>query len=346
MSNPDEEEQGKTAPDPGYGGIEDVDLTPDPNTEDGQASHAKHGRHRAKKAKDVPSKENDALIAEKFMQLYDLLDESQKMEVMSSLDADDDEPSRGSDWAQGLDLDTDFYPGYEKRSRRGEDPDGNDYDGENLHDGDDDESIDLRKAARSGDPRKREQAAKASKRKAARRMEEEEDLEEGVYDLISGSDTEDGEDWSTFDEMDDDAVLADNGDSGAVKLTDSIITYETERYINPKTDRPYSRMRLRNQPPILKFRQHRAGTSEDEDESVDIIITRPLAMQLSALMADIVKAYDGVPLEERKKEPFSFKRLRKSISDTWRYEPAKVIIVVIIVIVFLVFGVYGVIQGL
>ena len=146
--------------------------------------------------------------------------------------------------------------------------------------------------------------------------------------------------------MDDDAVLADNGDSGAVRLTDSIITYETDRYINPKTDRPYSRMRLRSQPPVLKFRQHKAGTSEDEDESVDIIVTRPLAMQLSNLMGDIVKAYDGVPVEDKKREPFSFKHLRKSIADTWRYEPAKVIIVVLITIIAVVFGVYGIIQGL
>ena len=298
--------------------------------------------HRTSK----PSKENDALIAEKFMQLYDLLDESQKMEVLSGLDSSKE--SGDGEW-----LDTDFYPGYEGRS--GHDDETRDLEEAGDPDdltSDDDEDLDSnkRKLARSGDPRKREKARHARGRsKDGERFESgyefEEDVEDGRdhYDEI---DNDNEEAWSTFDEMDDDAVLADNGDSGAVRLTDSIITYETDRYINPKTDRPYSRMRLRSQPPVLKFRQHKAGTSEDEDESVDIIVTRPLAMQLSNLMGDIVKAYDGVPVEDKKREPFSFKHLRKSIADTWRYEPAKVIIVVLITIIAVVFGVYGIVQGL
>lgn len=291
-----------------------------------------------------PSKENDALIAEKFMQLYDLLDDSQKTKVLSGLDSSKE--SGDGEW-----LDTDFYPGYEGRS--GHDDETEDLeetgDADDLtSDGDEDLDSNRKKLARSGDPRKREKARHARGRsKNGERIrsgyEFEEDAEDGRdhYDEI---DNDNEEAWSTFDEMDDDAVLADNGDSGAVRLTDSIITYETDRYINPKTDKPYSRMRLRSQPPVLKFRQHKAGASEDE--SVDIIITRPLAMQLSNLMGDIVKAYDGVPVEDKKREPFSFKHLRKSIADTWRYEPAKVIIVVLITIIAIVFGVYGIVQGL
>lgn len=164
----------------------------------------------------------------------------------------------------------------------------------------------------------------------------------------SEDDTDDDEpddEYATFDEMEDE-VLADNGDSGAVKLTDSIITYETRRYINPKTDKPYSRMRLRKEPPVLEFRQHRRGTTEDEDEMVNIIITRSVAAQLNVLMGNILKAYDGIPIEDSKKEPFSIRNLKKNMANAWRYEPAKVVIAGIIIVVFLVLGVYGMIQGM
>lgn len=160
----------------------------------------------------------------------------------------------------------------------------------------------------------------------------------------TGDDVEEDGDWRTFDEIeeeDDDSVLIDNVDSGAVKLTDRIITYETNKFINPKTDKPYNRFTLMKTPPVLTFKQHHTGTSEDEDETVSIIMTRALAEKLHQLTGDILKAYNGIPLDDKNKEPVTLKNIKGKIQDMWTYEPVKLVITVIISLIIIALVVYG-----
>lgn len=150
------------------------------------------------------------------------------------------------------------------------------------------------------------------------------------------------EDLKTFDQLEEDDVLADSSESGAVRVLDSIVVYETENWMNEQTGKPYNRVRLRQQPPTIKFKQHVSGDETGEyDSEVKLVVTRKLAMQLGSLFDAIVASYDGRPIEDKDKKPVTLESAKRWLSDQWKYEPGKVIVVAVLAVLAIVLGVYA-----
>lgn len=176
--------------------------------------------------------------------------------------------------------------------------------------------------------------------------EDVEDDEDGLPDYDDGS--EDGEEeWTeeqlkTFDQLEEEDVLADSDSAGAVRVLDNIVVYETENWMNEQTGKPYNRIRLRQQPPTIKFKQHVSGDETGEyDSEVTLVVTRKLAMQLGTLFDAIVASYDGRPIEDKNKQPVTIESAKKWLSDQWKYEPGKVIVVCVLAALVVVLGVYA-----
>ena len=150
------------------------------------------------------------------------------------------------------------------------------------------------------------------------------------------------EDLKTFDQLEEDDVLADSSESGAVRVLDSIVVYETENWMNEQTGKPYNRVRLRQQPPTIRFKQHVSGDETGEyDSEVKLVVTRKLAMQLGSLFDAIVASYDGRPIEDKDKKPVTLESAKRWLSDQWKYEPGKVIVVAVLAVLAIVLGVYA-----
>lgn len=166
-------------------------------------------------------------------------------------------------------------------------------------------------------------------------------------DKTAASDGEEDEEWDdealkTFDEMEEEDVLSDSDDSGAVRVLDSIVVYETENWLNEQTGKPYNRVRLRQQPPTIKFKQHVTGDETGEyDSEVKLVVTRKLAMQLGSLFNAIAASYDGRPIEDKNKQPVTVESAKKWMSDQWKYEPGKVIIVAVLAVLAIALGLYA-----
>lgn len=162
-------------------------------------------------------------------------------------------------------------------------------------------------------------------------------------------DSDDESDGNVDDEEENDDLngetLLSNDDSGAVRVLDSLIYYEVQDWFNEKTGKPYNRIRLLQEPPRFIIRQHMTGDEIGEDDSmVTIVVNRELAAALSETFTDIRKSFDGEPLD-KKREPFSWTRVQKSISDMWKYEPIKVVLAIIIVLILIAAVVYGAIVS-
>lgn len=171
-------------------------------------------------------------------------------------------------------------------------------------------------------------------------------VEDSLPDYGHGS--EDGEEeWTeeqlkTFDQLEEEDVLADSDSAGAVRVLDNIVVYETENWMNEQTGKPYNRIRLRQQPPTIRFKQHVTGDETGEyDSEVTLVVTRKLAMQLGSLFDAIVASYDGRPIEDKDKQPVTLESVKKWLSDQWKYEPGKVIIVCVLAVLVVILGVYA-----
>lgn len=174
-----------------------------------------------------------------------------------------------------------------------------------------------------------------------------EDGEDDPSDYDDGSEDGDEEEWTeeqlkTFDQLEEEDVLADSDSAGAVRVLDNIVVYETENWMNEQTGKPYNRIRLRQQPPTIKFKQHVSGDETGEyDSEVTLVVTRKLAMQLGTLFDAIVASYDGRPIEDKDKQPVTLESVKKWLSDQWKYEPGKVIVVCVLAALIVVLGVYA-----
>ena len=171
--------------------------------------------------------------------------------------------------------------------------------------------------------------------------------EDDLPDYDDGSEDDGKEEWSeeqlkTFDQLEEEDVLADSDSAGAVRVLDNIVVYETENWMNEQTGKPYNRIRLRQQPPTIKFKQHVSGDETGEyDSEVTLVVTRKLAMQLGTLFDAIVASYDGRPIEDKDKQPVTLESAKKWLSDQWKYEPGKVIVVCVLAALVVVLGVYA-----
>lgn len=152
-------------------------------------------------------------------------------------------------------------------------------------------------------------------------------------------------DTATFADIEDEVLSSDDG-SGVVRsvtnLKDSLITYETEGFINPDTGKPYNRFHLMSHPVKLVFKQHVQGDDPDEYESVGFVVNRSLAYELSVLFENIRRSYDGQPLDrkDRVKEKLSWSSVKRKTVRMVRDHPVQVgitaiLIVAIIVILFI-----------
>ena len=171
--------------------------------------------------------------------------------------------------------------------------------------------------------------------------------EESHDELDASADDEDENAVSVEDEddIDNGETLLNNDDSGAVRVLDSLVYYEVQDWLNEKTGKPYNRIKLLQDPPRFIVRQHMTGDESGEDDSmVTLVVNRELAVSLSEMFTNIRRSFDGESLE-KKREPFSWDRVRKSISDTWKYEPVKVVLVIIIVLILIAAVVYGAIVS-
>ena len=143
-------------------------------------------------------------------------------------------------------------------------------------------------------------------------------------------------DTSTFADIEDEVLASDDG-SGVVRsvtnLKDSLITYETEGFINPDTGKPYNRFHLMSHPVKLVFKQHVQGDDPDEYESVRFVVNRSLAYELSVLFENIRRSYDGQPLDrkDRVKEKLSWSSVRKSAVRMVRDHLGRVIMTAVLI---------------
>jgi hypothetical protein len=166
--------------------------------------------------------------------------------------------------------------------------------------------------------------------------QDEDELDDSTYeDLISNSQSTSS----------DDAIILQREDSGAMKILDSLVYYEVKDWVNEKTGKPYNRAHLSQNPPKLVVRQHVSGDEDsDEDSMVTIVINRSLASTLADTFTNIRKTFDGEPLE-KKKEPFSWSRVKKYFSDLWRYEPIKIVLAGLVILILISAIIYGMIVA-
>lgn len=160
--------------------------------------------------------------------------------------------------------------------------------------------------------------------------EDENAIDESEEDGIGEPDT------ATFADIEDEVLASDDG-SGVVRsvtnLKDSLITYETEGFINPDTGKPYNRFHLMSHPVKLVFKQHVQGDDPDEYESVRFVVNRSLAYELSVLFENIRRSYDGQPLDrkDRVKEKLSWSSVRKSAVRMVRDHLGRVIMTAVLI---------------
>lgn len=141
-------------------------------------------------------------------------------------------------------------------------------------------------------------------------------------------------DFSTFD--DSNTMLVDNNDSGAVRILDKIVTYEMVGWWDDAEDKPYSRLRLHQKPPVIKFKQHVTGdTDGDEDTEVSIVVTRQLASQLATLFNMVQDSYDGKPVSDKHKRVKNWAYFVEYWKQMWKYNPVKVVFGTILTLVVL-----------
>ena len=141
-------------------------------------------------------------------------------------------------------------------------------------------------------------------------------------------------DFSTFD--DSNTMLVDNNDSGAVRILDKIVTYEMVGWWDDAEDKPYSRLRLHQKPPVIKFKQHVTGdTDGDEDTEVSIVVTRQLASQLATLFEAVQDSYDGKPVSDKHKKVKNWAYFVEYWKQMWKYNPVKVVFGTILTLVVL-----------
>ena len=170
--------------------------------------------------------------------------------------------------------------------------------------------------------------------------EEDEDAED-ENDL----EDDDLSDEPTFDELQDDSeIIVDNGDNGAMKILDNLVVYEVDGWIDRNTGKPLSRMKLRQNPPVISFRQHVSGDEDgDKDSAVSLVVTRALADQMSTMFAKIRDSYDGI--EEKKRKPVTTDSIKEKIAMEWKYEPTKVVLTIVLILLLIAVVVYGFIIG-
>lgn len=163
------------------------------------------------------------------------------------------------------------------------------------------------------------------------------DEDENAIDEPQEDDEDIGEpDTATFADIEDEVLASDDG-SGVVRsvtnLKDSLITYETEGFINPDTGKPYNRFHLMSHPVKLVFKQHVQGDDPDEYESVRFVVNRSLAYELSVLFENIRRSYDGQPLDrkDRVKEKLSWSSVRKSAVRMVRDHLGRVIMTAVLI---------------
>lgn len=163
------------------------------------------------------------------------------------------------------------------------------------------------------------------------------DDEDEVYDDLGDE---------TYDDIQKDIIISNDGD-GVIRssndLTDSLITYETEGFIDPSTNKPYSRFHLMAHPVKLVFKQHTQGDDPDDYETVGFVVNRAFAYEMSNLFDNIRRAYDGQPLDrkDRVKENLTPDNIRRKVMRLIRDHPIQfgmtaLVIVAIIAILFFV----------
>lgn len=176
--------------------------------------------------------------------------------------------------------------------------------------------------------------------------EEDEDEEDDEY-VEDEDDLEDDDlsDEPTFDELQEDSeIIVDNGDNGAMKILDNLVVYEVDGWIDRNTGKPLSRMKLRQNPPVISFRQHVSGDEDgDQDSAVSLVVTRALADQMSTMFAKIRDSYDGI--QEKKRKPVTTNSIKEKIAMEWKYEPTKVVLTIVLIVLLIAVVVYGFIIG-
>lgn len=159
---------------------------------------------------------------------------------------------------------------------------------------------------------------------------EHEELDDSTYeDLINDTDPKD----------DHDEMILESVDNAAFRILGSMVYYDTKNWINPATGKPYNRLHLNKDLPKFTIRQH-----QDDDIMAEFVINRQLADHLATLFSNIRKSFDGEPLD-RKRQPFSIDRIKKSFADTWKYEPLKIVLTTLLVVIVIAVIVYGFIVG-
>lgn len=152
-------------------------------------------------------------------------------------------------------------------------------------------------------------------------------------------------DEPTFDELQKDSeIIVDNGDNGAMKILDNLVVYEVDGWIDRNTGKPLSKRKLRQNPPVISFRQHVSGDETGEqDSAVSLVVTRALADQMSTMFGKIRDSYDGI--EEKKRKPVTPNSIKEKIAMEWKYEPTKVVLTIVLILLLIAVVVYGFIIG-
>lgn len=107
-------------------------------------------------------------------------------------------------------------------------------------------------------------------------------------------------------------------DSYTTKSPVSRLNYEIVNWINPRTNVPFSRLRLNRKYPVLRFTQELNGGSSTE---LSIILTRDLAYTLSDSLKQVGRTMDGYALDE--KEPLTWKRFKDKVISSFKHNPLR-----------------------
>jgi hypothetical protein len=166
------------------------------------------------------------------------------------------------------------------------------------------------------------------------------DEEDSLPEQDSNNSSDD--DNPIVDDHDTGKLIVSGNDRAAVKGDDYIISYEIKDYINPKTGKPYSALRLKRKHPQIIFKQHHSGDDDgDLDETIVMVVNHQLAKTFGDTFSAIDKSYNGLSIE--KKEKKTWKSMIDAVKEYWEYQPLKFIGLIVSAIIVIGLFVYGMI---
>ena len=114
-------------------------------------------------------------------------------------------------------------------------------------------------------------------------------------------------------ESDDLSVILDQTTYGAIKRSDSLFYWSIDGLLNKK-GKVYNAFHLDANPPVLSFK--RPG-----EEPFKVILGKAEVEQLAPALERVRRAYNSIPIEDKKKEPWSKRNFRRKLREAFEDNP-------------------------